>query len=301
MYGIINLYKEKGITSFKQINMLKKIFPNMKIGHTGTLDPLAEGVLIVCIGKATRIADYIQAKKKIYKAQMILGIETDSYDITGKILKKISSEDISNEKIFEVINSFIGKQSQKPPIYSAKKVNGKKLYEYAFTEQKVEIKNSEIEITSIEKVEIDNISYDDISMKKVTFVVECSKGTYIRSLCHDIGVMLDNYGTMCDLTRIQVGDFKICESKKISELIELNLKEQIDNIFIPVEKAVTLDYLDLSDSEIKKYINGIKIIINSKPDEYIVRDSKKEIIGIGSVDIDGILKGKVMLNEGYTK
>ncbi|MFA5341883.1 MAG: tRNA pseudouridine(55) synthase TruB, partial [Clostridia bacterium] len=151
--------------------MLKKIFPKMKIGHTGTLDPIAEGVLVVCIGKATRIADYIQATRKIYKAQMILGLDSDSYDITGQILCKIPADGIQNQEILKAINSFIGKQSQKPPIYSAKKVNGKKLYEYAYNKQEVQINESYIEITYIDKIIIENILYENIPMKRITFEV----------------------------------------------------------------------------------------------------------------------------------
>ncbi len=301
MYGVINLYKEKGITSFKQINMLKKIFPKMKIGHTGTLDPIAEGVLVVCIGKATRIADYIQATRKIYKAQMILGLDSDSYDITGQILCKIPADGIQNQEILKAINSFIGKQSQKPPIYSAKKVNGKKLYEYAYNKQEVQINESYIEITYIDKIIIENILYENIPMKKITFEVGCSKGTYIRSLCHDIGILLNNCGTMSELLRVQVGQFMVNDSKKINELIELNANGKIEDAFIPIEKAVTLEYLDLTDSEIKKYINGVKFSTNVMPNDYIIRDNEKQVIGIGSVDISGVLKGKVMLNEGYKK
>ena len=299
MNGIINLYKEKGITSFKQINMLKQVFPGMKIGHTGTLDPIAEGVLIVCVGKATRIADYIQCQKKVYLTEMILGLSTDSYDITGKELSKEPAEDVSNDEIVNVIKTFIKKQSQKPPIYSAKKVKGKKLYQYAFENKDVEIKESNIEILSIEDININNILYQDIPMKKISFKVECSKGTYIRSLCHDIGKSLNKYGTMSGLIRLQVGNFGISDSKKINEIINLASEGKINELLTPIEKAINLRSIYLNLSDVKKYVNGVKIQTEYNQNDYIIREINDHIIGIGKVDENGILKGKVMLDENY--
>jgi len=299
MYGIINLFKEKGITSFKQINMLKKIFPDVKIGHTGTLDPIADGVLIVCIGKATRLADYIQAQKKIYKAEMILGLSTDSYDITGKVLNCVASDNVANHEIEIAINSFIGKQSQRPPIFSAKKVNGMKLYEYAMKEKPVEIRESYIEIIYITSIQIDNTSYNGIPMKKLSFEVECSKGTYIRSLCHDIGEQLKKGGTMSALTRMKVGNFKIADSYTISEIIKLKSEGIIENIFIPIENAINLPFIRLNSQDKRKYINGVKFESRIYAGDYIIKDMNDEVIGIGSVDENCILKGKVMLNEDY--
>ena len=300
MYGIINLYKEKGITSFKQINMLKSLFPGQKIGHTGTLDPIAEGVLIVCIGKATRIADYIQAQKKIYKTEMILGLSTDSYDITGKILSIKKADDISDKTITDTIDNFKGKQWQEPPVFSAKKVDGRKLYQYAVNEQPVEIKKSYIEIMNIGEIKIYDYLYENTSVKKIVFTVECSKGTYIRSLCHDIGEMLQKGGTMSALTRLQVGNFNINNSYTV-EKIRKHSENNLQDIFIPVEDAVELPHLYLTSDEMKKYINGVKLKKQLKKGDYIIKDINDKVAGIGIADENGILKGKILLNEDYKK
>ena len=300
MYGIINLYKEKGITSFKQINMLKSLFPGQKIGHTGTLDPIAEGVLIVCIGKATRIADYIQAQKKIYKTEMILGLSTDSYDITGKILSIKKADDISDKTITDTIDNFKGKQWQKPPVFFFFFVDGRKLYQYAVNEQPVEIKKSYIEIMNIGEIKIYDYLYENISVKKIVFTVECSKGTYIRSLCHDIGEMLQKGGTMSALTRLQVGNFNINNSYTV-EKIRKHSENNLQDIFIPVEDAVELPHLYLTSDEMKKYINGVKLKKQLKKGDYIIKDINDKVAGIGIADENGILKGKILLNEDYKK
>jgi len=299
MYGIINLYKEKGLTSFKQLNMLKSVFPGIKIGHTGTLDPIAEGVLVVCIGKATRIADYIQAQKKVYRAEMFLGVSTDSYDITGKILSINSSDDISETAILNTIKLFIGKQWQKPPVFSAKKVKGKKLYQYAVNQQPVEIKASYIEIQNIGNILINDYIYENTPVKKISFTVECSRGTYIRSLCHDIGEMLKKGGTMSALTRLQVGNFKITDSYTVDEILKKASENNLQTIFTPIENAIDINDIYLTADEIKKYINGVKIEKKLKKGEYIIKDVNDTVIGIGYIDENNILKGKILLNEDY--
>jgi len=297
MYAIINLNKEKDISSFKQIKMLKSIFINQKIGHTGTLDPLAQGVLVVCIGKATRLADYIQSQTKTYQAELLLGFSTDSYDITGKITDVYDISDITDEMIRKTILSFKGIQNQKPPIYSAKKVNGKKLYQYALQDKKVDIKDSVINIYDISLDSITDDYYQEIKVKKVIFTIYCSKGTYIRSLCNDIGEILETGGTMSNLTRKSVGNFKIENSYTINEIIEFHENKKLNDIFTPIEDAISLDTLIIKNEDLKKYLNGIKIQTNFKSNEYIIKDEQKTIIGIGIVDSFGILKGKVMLYE----
>ena len=180
--GIVNLYKERDFTSLDAVAKSRGIFGQKKIGHTGTLDPLAEGVLILCLGKATKLADIIVSKEKEYRCTMLLGMETDTEDVTGKVLKEADMSQVtslSEDHIREVISSFIGEQSQVPPIYSALKINGRKLYDYARSGETVEIPARDITVY--------DIKIDKIMLPQVEFVVRCSKGTYIRSLCRDMG------------------------------------------------------------------------------------------------------------------
>ena len=177
--GIINVYKEKGFTSFDVVAKLRGILRTKKIGHTGTLDPDAEGVLPVCIGRATKVCDILTDKDKIYEAVMLLGVETDTQDTSGEVLKELpvtSSED----EVKAATLSFVGEYAQVPPMYSALKVDGKKLYELAREGKTVERKARNVEILSIEILEV--------NLPRVRMVVHCTKGTYIRTLCHDIGL-----------------------------------------------------------------------------------------------------------------
>lgn len=295
MYGIINLYKKTGISSFKQINLLKGLFEKVKIGHTGTLDPLAEGVLVVCVGKATRLADYIQAQYKTYQTEMILGFSSDSFDITGNMIYGKDSTSLSDEEIVNIILTFKGEQNQLPPIYSAKKVNGKRLYKYAINNEQVVINESRINIIQINVNEISNDVFQNIKVKRVCFDVQCSKGTYIRSLCNDIGDKLGVGGVMSKLIRTRVGNFTLENSFTIEELIELKNNNKIEQAFIPLEQAISLDHLFLFEEEFKKYMNGVKIPKAYAPGEYFVKSELYDIIGIGTVDDLGYLKGKVML------
>ena len=213
MDGIINVYKEKGMTSFDVLRALRRILREKKMGHTGTLDPMAEGVLLVCVGKATKYVDALMAKEKIYQAELTLGIETDTEDSTGKIRSEeevsISKEDI--EKI--------------PPMYSAKKLEGKKLYELAREGKTVERKPSQIEIFALEI-----LSYN---CPKLRFRIHCSKGTYIRTLCKDIGEALGTKACMSALLREQVGEFSLKNSFSLSEIEKLEGEGKRDIYLLP--------------------------------------------------------------------
>lgn len=178
IHGIINVYKEKGFTSHDVVAKLRGIVGQKKIGHTGTLDPDATGVLPVCLGKATKLCDLLTDKDKTYEAVMLLGMTTDTQDITGRILEEKSTETLTADKVREVIESFIGDYDQIPPMYSALKVNGKKLYELAREGKVVERKARPVKILDIRIIEMD--------LPRVRMEVSCSKGTYIRTLCHDI-------------------------------------------------------------------------------------------------------------------
>ena len=219
--GIINVYKEKGYTSFDVVAKMRGIFGQKKIGHTGTLDPDAQGVLPVCLGKATKVCDFLTDKDKVYKATMLLGIQTDTLDISGKVCNK-AVVNVTEQQVRDVISTFVGTIEQVPPMYSALKVNGKKLYELAREGKTIERK--------ARKVSIYDITIDEICLPEVVMTVSCSKGTYIRSLCDDIGTKLGCYGCMKDLLRTKVACFDIGDAYKISEIEKLK-----ESIVLPVD------------------------------------------------------------------
>lgn len=207
--GIINVYKEKGYTSHDVVAKLRGIFRQKKIGHTGTLDPDAEGVLPVCLGKATRVCDLLADKDKVYDAVLRLGIVTDTQDMTGRVQ---SEQEVSctQEEIEETIRGFVGDYWQTPPMYSALKVNGKKLCDLARAGVEVERKPRQVTLYSIQ--------IEEVSLPRVRMRVHCSKGTYIRTLCHDIGQALGCGGCMESLVRTQVADFMLQEAHRIAEI-----------------------------------------------------------------------------------
>ena len=227
MDGIINVRKEKGFTSFDVVAKLRGILKMKKIGHTGTLDPDAEGVLPVCIGKATRVCDLLTDKDKVYEAVMLLGKETDTQDMTGTILKE-SEVNLSIEEVKQCIESFVGEYAQIPPMYSALKVNGKKLYELARAGKEVERQARHVDLPAIEILEI--------KFPVVKFRVECSKGTYIRSLCADIGEKLCCGGTMQSLVRTRVGEFRLADALTLAQLQELRDTERLEEALLPTDR-----------------------------------------------------------------
>ena len=207
--GIINVYKEAGYTSFDVVARLRGILKIKKIGHTGTLDPDATGVLPVCVGKATKLCDMLTDKDKVYECVMMLGVETDTYDLSGRVLER-KSVNSTEEEIVGAINSFVGDIMQVPPMYSALKVNGKKLYELAREGKEVERKARPVTIFSID---ILNISLPEVSIR-----IHCSKGTYIRSLCHDVGQKLGCGCAMKSLVRTRVSMFDISDARALDEI-----------------------------------------------------------------------------------
>ena len=225
--GIINVYKEAGYTSFDVVAKLRGILKQKKIGHTGTLDPMAEGVLLVCLGKGTKLVDMITSGSKEYRASMKLGITTDTEDITGKILSEMPVGDYSKEYVTDIINSFLGQYMQIPPMYSAIKKDGKKLYEYARSGIEIEREPRPVEIYSI-----DNIS---IELPFISFDVHCSKGTYIRSLCRDIGEKLGCGGTLTSLLRSEVHGFYLKDSLKLADIERLRDEGKLTEYVLPVD------------------------------------------------------------------
>lgn len=209
MNGIINVYKEAGFTSHDVVAKLRGILKQRKIGHTGTLDPEAVGVLPVCLGSATKLCDMLTDQTKEYEAVLLLGIETDTQDMTGQIQAEKECN-VSAEEAEAVIRSFIGAYEQIPPMYSARKVNGKKLYELAREGKSIERK--------ARSVMIEQITIEQIQLPRIRMRVTCSKGTYIRTLCHDIGQKLGTGGVMESLVRTRVGSFLLEDAKKLKEL-----------------------------------------------------------------------------------
>ncbi len=292
MNGILIINKEKGCTSHDIVYKVKKIF-NEKVGHTGTLDPLAEGVLPILIGKGTLCSKYLINHDKKYVVNLELGQKTETADLEGKIIeeKKIPDKSLTQSKIEKVLKSFIGKQQQMPPIYSAIKVNGKKLYEYARKGQNVEIKPREIEIYDIKLMNI------DAQKKQIQFEVFCGKGTYIRSLCEDIAEKLETVGYMESLKRIQVGDFKIEESSKIQELEENKEDTKyLESKIISVEEIFkNKEKIKLDDKKMQLFLNGVKITQNQENDIYRIYDKNEKFIGIGIIQ-DKLLKRDIILD-----
>lgn len=234
-HGIINVYKEKGMTSFDVVAKLRRICGQKKIGHTGTLDPDAEGVLPVCLGKATRVCDLLTDRDKEYVTVLRLGIETDTQDLTGNVIAKKDTDHLTPEAVSEAVRSFVGVQEQIPPMYSAKKVNGKKLYEYAREGIEVERKPETITVYEIEILKM--------NLPEVTLRIACSKGTYIRTLCHDIGKMLGTGGAMVSLLRSKAAGYILEDAHRLSEIAEITEAGQLSGILQPIEDV----FLDLPD------------------------------------------------------
>ena len=272
MDGIILINKPKNNTSHDIVRKVKKLL-NQKVGHTGTLDPLAEGVLPILVGKATRCSKYLINHNKKYIVKLKLGVKTDTLDEEGKIIEKknVDSKIMDKTNIENTLELFIGKQTQIPPIYSAIKVNGKKLYEYARKGQKVEIPKREIEIYEMTLLNIDK------KENIIEFKVYCSKGTYIRTLCEDIAKKLGTIGYMKNLKRVQVGNFCIEQSINIQEFEnDLELKKEIEKNLINLEKFFAdRSKIELNNKKISKFLNGGKIIVEKENGVYSVFERKQ--------------------------
>lgn len=249
MNGIINVYKEKGYTSHDVVAVLRKIAGQKKIGHTGTLDPDATGVLPVCLGRATKLCDLLTDRDKTYEAVLLLGKTTDTQDISGAILNEQPTDHLNEAEVTKVIESFKGTYDQIPPMYSALKVNGKKLYELAREGKTVERKSR--------KVTIYQIHIKEIQLPRVRMEVTCSKGTYIRTLCHDIGNLLGTGGCMEELTRTKVGRFELKDSLKLEELRDLAQNGRLEDALIPLDQMFSeLQSVVPAEKYISKAYNG---------------------------------------------
>ena len=283
MDGIIVINKEKEYTSHDVVAKLKKKLNISKVGHTGTLDPNATGVLPILIGKGTKFSKYLINHDKIYEVELELGKKTDTADIEGKVIEEENvDEKYIKENLLQVLESFVGKQEQIPPMYSAIKKNGKKLYEYARAGEKVDIEPRKIEI-----YKIDLNKYDK---NIISFVVSCSKGTYIRSLCEDIAEKLNTGEYMKNLKRLQVGKFNIKDAVYIDDI---DLKNVNDHLITPEEILRGIPCINLGEKKLKLFLNGVQLTANNIDGLYKIYVANK-FIGTGTIK-KGLLKRDIIL------
>ena len=283
MEGIIVVNKPKGITSFDVIRKLKKILKTKKIGHTGTLDPLATGVMLMCVGKATKLASDLEAKDKVYIANFDIGYATDTYDIEGKKIAKNIIE-ISKENLEQSIKKFIGNIKQVPPMYSAIKIDGNKLYHLA--RKGIEVERPERDVT------IEYINLLDFKDNKAKIETKVSKGCYIRSLIYDIGQDLGTYATMTALQRKQVGDYSLEDSYSLEQIEEMVLNNDF-KFLKTIEEIFSYDKYSLqTEKELTLYKNGntVKIKENLENKKYRIY-FQDEFIGLANVENNNLLKG----------
>lgn len=291
MNGVLNIFKPKGMSSFDAVRIVKKVAGTGKVGHTGTLDPEATGVLPICIGKATKIIDYIMNSEKVYEVTLKLGIRTTTYDLEGEVLEEKDCNHLTDVEILQAVNSFIGEYSQVPPMYSALKQNGVRLYELARKGIEVEREGRLITIYNIEDIKINN---PYISMK-----VSCYKGTYIRSLCYDIGEKLGVFATMTELNRAKTSVFSQEESININDLTKENINEYILSMEEALEKY---DKIIVRGKYVNLLINGVRVgdnrftndkVINQKL--YRVYDEENNFIGLGKKNDLGFKIEKLLI------
>ena len=262
MNGILNIFKPKGMSSFDVVRVVKKVAKTGKVGHTGTLDPEATGVLPVCIGRATKIIDYIMDSEKVYEVTFKLGIRTTTYDLEGEVLEERDTSNLRDEDILGVVKDFIGEYSQVPPMYSALKQNGVRLYELARKGIEVEREGRLIKIYNIEDVKINN---PYVSMK-----VTCSKGTYIRSLCYDIGEKLGVFATMTELNRSKTSVFSQEKSININDLTEENIEDYI----VTMEEALSkYEAIIVHGKYVKLLVNGVRVADNRFTKDKIINNT----------------------------
>lgn len=283
LFGFLNIYKPKGLTSHDVVARLRKITKVRQIGHTGTLDPFATGVLPICIGKATRLIEYLDDDKE-YLATVQFGKNTATYDLEGEITatfdKKVTEEDVKN-----ALKDFEGEISQIPPIYSAIKINGKKLYDYARQGQDIEIKPRKVTISKIELKEFDKTSQS----AKIT--VACSKGTYIRSIAYDLGAKLGCGGYLTALERTKAGKFQVNTAIKLEDLTEVS--QIVENLINPLD-MLNIPIHNLSENERERVSHGMSICNSDFPDsDIVILSYGGRIYAIGKVEQNKILVKKV--------
>ena len=287
MNGIIIVDKPQGKTSHDIVYAIRRLTGIKKVGHTGTLDPMATGVLPICIGSATKVADMLTLSDKAYTAEFVLGKTTDTLDAEGEILTE-SKVNVTGDEIRAAVMSFVGEIEQIPPMYSAIKQNGKKLYELARQGIEVERKPRKVTINSIDILEING--------KTVTIDVSCSKGTYIRTLCADIGERLGTGAYMTKLRRTKTGIFAISESYTLEELGTLNELGTLKNVLIPIDKIFEkYPEIILNEKQKKSVTNGVRMTYKGRENQvYRVYDENKNFLCISK-----IIDGKLTLEKSF--
>lgn len=291
MNGVINIFKNKGMSSFDVVRKVRKVANEKKVGHTGTLDPEACGVLPVCLGKGTKIIDYIMKAEKSYTVKFKLGIKTTTYDLEGEVIEEKDWSHVKEDEVLKVIDTFKGDIMQIPPMYSALKKDGVRLYDLARQGIEVEREARKITIYDIKDIEI--------SLPYISMNVTCSKGTYIRSLCFDIGEKLETGATMVDLKRTQTSVFKEEDSVNVEDLNEENIASHI----ISIEDALSVyDKIFINKGYTKLFVNGLKVgdkrSLKSKPSLgvlYRVYDENDLFIGLGKLDEHGFKIEKLLI------
>lgn len=291
MNGILNVYKNKGMSSFDVVRKIKFLAHEKKVGHTGTLDPEATGVLPVALGKATKTIDYIMKCNKTYEVKFILGMKTTTYDLEGEVLEKRDTSSLTKEDVEKVVLSFIGEYDQVPPMYSALKQNGVRLYDLARQGIEVERPARRINILNIDNIKVE--------LPYVSMRVSCSKGTYIRSLCYDIGEKLNVFATMTELNRSETSVFKQENSVNIEDLTP----ENIESYLISIEDALSFyPKLTVNSAFTKLLVNGVKVFDKRLTDEqrekdilYRVYDTCGTFIGLGKQDDKGFKIEKLLI------
>ncbi|MDD4036266.1 MAG: tRNA pseudouridine(55) synthase TruB [Bacilli bacterium] len=283
MDGILLINKPKGVTSRDVVNKISRILNTKKVGHIGTLDPLATGVLVLCINRATKLVELLIDEDKEYIAEVILGIETDTLDIDGKVIRQVNVKEIDNDKIKEALNNFKGTIKQEVPLYSSVKLKGKRLYKYARENKKVTPPTRKVNIKELELIE--GITEGD---KEVKFKIRCfvSKGTYIRSLVRDIGNYLGYPATMSNLIRTQIGDFKIEDTYSIDDVETNNYK-----LISMLEALSNYPIKEVDQNLEKKISNGMPIESFFNEDIAVITNNHNELIAIYKQD--EIKKGMV--------
>lgn len=271
--GILNVNKEKGISSARVVSLVRRALNMKKVGHTGTLDLEASGVLPIVIGKATRVSDYMMTKDKVYETELILGAKTDTLDAAGEIIEK-SDKEVTREEFLQAMETFKGEIDQIPPMYSALKVNGKKLYDLAREGVEIERKKRKVNIYDIELL--------DFAFPKATIMVTCSKGTYIRTLVDDIGEKLGTLAYVNELARVRVGELDIKESIKSQDLLEIS-KEDLINKLYPIDTALKdFDKIILDRKYLDNLVNGQIVEVDKNYGKIIRVYAGDDFIGLGN-------------------
>lgn len=274
MDGIIVVNKEKDLTSHQVVNIVRRALGTRRVGHVGTLDPLATGVLVVCVEGATKLSPFLMTDDKEYQTEIIVGIASDTEDITGTITEKMEVNSLSQEEVDQVLSTLVGDLEQLPPLYSAVKINGKKLYEYARANVEVDRKPRVITIKDIKRTS--NIEIKD-GLAKFSFWTHVSKGTYVRTLCTEIGKRLGYPALMSGLTRVRSGKFKIEQANTIEEIQNGTYK-----MISMLEALSDFDQIELDNKTEKLVLNGMKVPTNLVPSsaDMIVFKQVGQLVGI---------------------